>query len=265
MCLLRSLRARPHRSPRDRSLLPRRSELSVNFGARQVLCAALVLALPAMGCSRSPTVLVVGTLTHEGKPLEGATITFLNSRDSGLTAAGVSDANGHYSLHTYITSDQIVPGALPDEYRVIVEKYKRPEVNRVLRRMASLQSKGQGKLVHYMTTDAIHDLWPEGIPDGWPPGYIPGVTNPPAMPEDSFEARRLRRLNRGIPLIPRRYASVQRPVFRADVERTVAEPLVFNFDLTGDAAAEEREAARDGFPEQAVGKKNKAANAGGEH
>jgi hypothetical protein len=74
-----------------------------------------VLTLAIVGCAAKP-VPVSGVVNFDGKPVEGATVTFL-SADGKLSAAGLTDASGAFSL---TTGNQ--PGAFPGEYKIVVVK-----------------------------------------------------------------------------------------------------------------------------------------------
>ncbi len=78
----------------------------------------------ALGCGgdgpppdRPATVQVTGTLTYNGEPVGGASISLKNT-GNGPGAAGISDANGKYTLTTFTSGD----GAVPGEYLVGVIK-----------------------------------------------------------------------------------------------------------------------------------------------
>jgi hypothetical protein len=79
------------------------------------------LSLSHAGCSdlrpkdARPVFAVNGTLTLQNKPMNGALITF-HSASSQLTAQGSADANGKYSLTTYLSDD----GAPEGEYVVTI-------------------------------------------------------------------------------------------------------------------------------------------------
>jgi hypothetical protein len=87
--------------------------------------AALVAAvalLAAAGCGGKHTpVKVGGKVTLDGKPVEGATVTFYSAAggDEGRPANGRTDADGVYHLGTMGDED----GALPGEYKVVVAKW----------------------------------------------------------------------------------------------------------------------------------------------
>ena len=72
---------------------------------------------------------VTGTVTYEGKPVEGASVVFMSKHPDGPTATGDTDAEGRFSLTTYVGPKQILKGAVPDEYRVSITKAPPPEGN----------------------------------------------------------------------------------------------------------------------------------------
>jgi hypothetical protein len=75
--------------------------------------------LACAGCGKdAKTVKVQGVVTLDGKPLEGATVTFIPLEGgSGRMASGRTDSDGTFQLTTFRTYD----GALPGEYKVTVE------------------------------------------------------------------------------------------------------------------------------------------------
>jgi hypothetical protein len=81
------------------------------------------------GCHRGPSVVpVTGTISYEGKPLEGATVMFVPQGDSSgtLLAFGQTDAEGRFRLRTNVGSKASHDGAVPGEYRVAISKYVPP-------------------------------------------------------------------------------------------------------------------------------------------
>lgn len=75
------------------------------------------------GCGSGESLIAVsGNVTLDGKPVEGATISFV-TEDGKLTFSGSSDASGNFSLQT---GDKI--GAPAGSYKVLVTKsvYKLP-------------------------------------------------------------------------------------------------------------------------------------------
>lgn len=194
-----------------------------------VSCAAAVV-----GCAEPPTVLVRGMVTHDGKPLEGAIVTFINDKESGRPSFGVTDAQGRYELSTHMRADEFIEGAFPDEYAVVFRKVRFPQNTQVRLKLSQLSGKGLASIQRYLNEEAIHDLWPDGAPEGWPRGYVPGVVSPPNMARGSPEARRVARLVNGLTLIPLRYSDPRTPCFRVSVAHADEEPLVFDFELFGE-------------------------------
>jgi hypothetical protein len=62
---------------------------------------------------------VTGTITRNGKPLEGAAVSFMPDV-GGQSATGITDASGKYQLTTRKKDD----GALPGQYKVTIAKYQ---------------------------------------------------------------------------------------------------------------------------------------------
>jgi hypothetical protein len=83
----------------------------------------VVLLLAASGCGRR-LVKLEGTVTLDGQPLEGATVTFVPEGGSGPSASGLTGSDGVFSLTTRTSGDGVAPGA----YKVTVTKSVVPEV-----------------------------------------------------------------------------------------------------------------------------------------
>jgi hypothetical protein len=209
---------------------PRRIQLPL-----AALLAATASLLLATGCSPPPrTVEVVGRVTYNGAPVEGAIVVFFAyPYGDDFPAAGATDATGHYELRTYFSAHDMPLGAVPNDYLVVVQKNRHPDTYAPTVKMAQLAGTG-GDVNRYIAEEAVHDLWPDGVPDGWPDGYIPNVTQIPKRIFDNEERReKLTRLLRGIPLLPSRYADMHTSGLRASVDWS-DEPLTFDFDLTGE-------------------------------
>lgn len=92
----------------------------LNIGQRALLVTAVVLA----GCGGSDfpkTYSVSGTVVQNGKPVDGALVTFL-STEGGKSAVGSTNADGEFTLSTFGPGD----GALPGAYKVTVTKGTAP-------------------------------------------------------------------------------------------------------------------------------------------
>ena len=84
-----------------------------------LLFAAMVMPLAA-GCgsgSVSP-VPVTGKVSLNGKPVDGAVVTFLTGESGGRSASGRTNADGTFKLTTNRTDD----GAPPGEYAITITK-----------------------------------------------------------------------------------------------------------------------------------------------
>lgn len=77
--------------------------------------------LTLVGCGSGKNIGAVkatGTVTFDGKPLEGATVSFIPEGEGGRNASGLTDAQGNFRLTTLEPGD----GALPGKYKVTVSK-----------------------------------------------------------------------------------------------------------------------------------------------
>jgi hypothetical protein len=88
--------------------------------ARSQLALLLAALLGFSGCSgpdRPDTYAVEGQVAYNGKPLEGATISFW-AETSARAAVGTTDAEGKFTLSTFELED----GAIAGEHKVTVTK-----------------------------------------------------------------------------------------------------------------------------------------------
>lgn len=98
-------------------------------------CALAVLCVLVLGaCHRQPkleTQPVEGTLTLDGKPVEGATVTFVPVVEGqGASATGITDAGGRFTLTVVDTTrGRATPGGgtVPGDYFVGVMKTTFPQ------------------------------------------------------------------------------------------------------------------------------------------
>lgn len=120
------------------------------------LLIASLVATAGIGCgSRSETpkllsqlVPVTGKVTLDGQPLEGVLVTYLLSEavPTGETATGLTDAQGVYSLHTYVVgySPSESQGAVPGQYRVVIQKLIRPDGTAIPPETTDAEAEAQG-------------------------------------------------------------------------------------------------------------------------
>jgi hypothetical protein len=97
-----------------------------SFNHVVLFCALLVLTAAAGGCQRGPTwnlAPVEGTITKDGRPLQGIEVVFVPDADTvGPRASGLTDEAGHYRLRTDHGDDGAAVGShrvcLQDTHRV---------------------------------------------------------------------------------------------------------------------------------------------------
>src|SRR5262245_14538073 len=83
---------------------------------RKATALAVVIALGGLvGCGGTSK--VEGVVTLDGKPVEGAVVTFVPTDDKGTTPVGQTDSSGKFTLTT-----NGKPGAKSGDYKVTVTK-----------------------------------------------------------------------------------------------------------------------------------------------
>jgi hypothetical protein len=89
-----------------------------------LLASLSVLTMLVVGCgggvSMPKTVPVTGTVTLDGKPVDGATVSLI-SEEGSVTSSGKSDSSGKFTLTTIIGS-KTAPGAVVGKHKVVVAK-----------------------------------------------------------------------------------------------------------------------------------------------
>lgn len=118
------------------------------------LVLALLLGI-ASGCGETPSdkpplAKVSGKITLDGKPLEGAIVTF-EPQEKGAASTGATDKEGHYTL-IYVASEK---GAVPGTHLVRVSKLTSEMGEEMLPAIYNVQSTLQ-KTVN--TSDNIIDI-----------------------------------------------------------------------------------------------------------
>ena len=88
------------------------------LGAALVFAAVCVLGCGG-GTGEGPaTVPVTGTVTLDGTPVEGATVSFSPEDKANRAATGLTDSDGRFELGTIQPGD----GAMPGSYKVAISK-----------------------------------------------------------------------------------------------------------------------------------------------
>lgn len=92
------------------------------------LVVAGAAAVCEVGCSKAPklpTVPVSGVVTYNGTPLANAQVAFIpKGGGEAKNANGLTDAEGKFTLQTFIGGSTQASGAIPGDYIVTVSKYE---------------------------------------------------------------------------------------------------------------------------------------------
>lgn len=90
----------------------------VRFAGTVLVALPILAMLGCTGAKSRDTVPVSGTVTLDGKPVEGAQVVFTPTGGGGAAASGKTDSSGVYRLTTREPND----GAKPGSYLVSVSK-----------------------------------------------------------------------------------------------------------------------------------------------
>ena len=233
-------------------------------GPRWAWLAMALLLTAASGCTRPPpTVKVVGRVTLNGEPLAKAHIVFVNAHPDDQPAFGLTDADGRYALRTYVSPSETLEGAYPRDYRVIVYKFTKPFTERLDAAIAERFADPVPGILEPIDPNNPPAVGTYQLSAGFrPPSAgmnIESVREMLSLTDDQLrrlsdhEIKQLRappdwvmlswseEANRlsderatGKSLVPLNYCYPDKTPFTAVVERSEVEPLVFDFDLTGE-------------------------------
>lgn len=93
---------------------------------RYALLVAFGSALAVVGCNQQSgikTYPVTGTVTYNGKPVSGATVSYMNDADaSAPRSSGSTDSDGRFSLSTFVGPREVLRGAPSGSYKVAIVK-----------------------------------------------------------------------------------------------------------------------------------------------
>ena len=89
-----------------------------------LFCVALMVTIVGCGASKPPLTTVSGTVSYDGKPLDGATVSLTPDGGDGTQrpANGITDGDGNFTLTTVFPDGEIVDGAVEGNYTVRVTK-----------------------------------------------------------------------------------------------------------------------------------------------
>ncbi len=96
-----------------------------------LFCVGVMITIAGCGASNPETTEVTGTVTYDGEPLEGATITLVPEAGSqgARTASGKSDASGNFTITTMFPDGETKDGAVGGSYSVLVMKAEAAEMD----------------------------------------------------------------------------------------------------------------------------------------
>lgn len=89
------------------------------------ICVVLLIA----GCGKGPSIVtypVTGQVIYHEAPVAGATVSFLPDENTSLRAVGVTDAEGRFTLTTFVSSSERLAGAMSGNYKVTIVKQSTP-------------------------------------------------------------------------------------------------------------------------------------------
>lgn len=107
-----------------------------------------------IGCGRQAgvegVIKVTGTVTYQGKPVDGASVMFSPTGATGRAASGRTDASGRFELTTLNAND----GALAGSYKVAISKIEDldPAHHITAEEMAKLAAEGKSVPIASMKT-----------------------------------------------------------------------------------------------------------------
>jgi hypothetical protein len=89
-----------------------------------VVCSSVLAICGCTGSSGPETVEVVGTITMDGKPIEGANVIFhpIGTATNVLASQATTNADGRFELSTHVGKGEFKRGVVPGEYAVAVAK-----------------------------------------------------------------------------------------------------------------------------------------------
>lgn len=117
------------------------------------LCAALAIS----GCkpqqSGLKTYPVKGTVTYNGKPVSGATVSYANDDPTSPRCSATTDGDGHFSLSTFVSVKEVLSGAPSGSYKVSIVKMSADQ------QQASAQTANWGNLSQQEREKQMQGMW----------------------------------------------------------------------------------------------------------
>ena len=120
---------------------------------------SVTMMLGSAGCGGGPdipkTVTVKGKIIYQDQPLAEALVGFVSKLDNKdvFPAHGTTDANGEFTLSTYIDPQHEVSGATPGEYVVTVTKNEQQDMAKIMEEFKTNPAMEFKKLIPEKYTD----------------------------------------------------------------------------------------------------------------
>ena len=120
---------------------------------------SVTVMLGSVGCGGGPeipqTVTVKGKVIYQDKPLADALVGFVSKLDNKdvLAAHGTTNAEGEFTLSTYIDPQHEVSGATPGEFVVTVTKNEQQDMTKIMEEFKENPAMEFKKLVPEKYTD----------------------------------------------------------------------------------------------------------------
>ena len=132
-----------------------------------LLCVGVMITIAGCGASTPPTTPITGTVTYDGEPLEGATITMTPEAGStgSRSASGTSDASGNFIIKTVFPDGSTGDGAVAGSYTIRVSKLEveeRPDDDGMIDQNEGDPSAAYMDMVNMMSEDG-EDAGPESL------------------------------------------------------------------------------------------------------
>lgn len=118
-----------------------------------VLSTVLLVIVGCSGDDIPETYPVTGVVTFQGKPVEGASLSLVAKDPNGRSAGAMTDAEGKFSVSTYVSSTANPEGAMSGEYLITVSK-------RSIEKLSE-EMDAQEQMAEFMKRGAPKDLLPK--------------------------------------------------------------------------------------------------------
>ncbi|MBC7965368.1 MAG: hypothetical protein H7Z17_05515 [Fuerstia sp.] len=125
-----------------------------------MILISLTVMLCSMGCGGGPeipeTVTVNGKVIYQDKPVADALVGFVSKLENKdvFPAHGTTNADGEFTLSTYIDPQHEVSGATPGEFAVTVTKNEQQDMTKIMEEFKNNPAMEFKKLVPEKYTDS---------------------------------------------------------------------------------------------------------------